>query len=62
MKMLLSTMSNLHTHYHFKLDFQEVGQHTEGQWLIHSVNYRKGNQLQSPEPPCPIDVRRTRTT
>ena len=40
-------MSNLQTYYHFKLDFQNVGQHTGGKWLIHSTTRRKGNQLQS---------------
>ena len=30
MKNLFSTMSNLQTHYHFKLDFQKVEKHTEG--------------------------------
>ena len=27
--MLFSIMSNLQTHYYFKLDFQDVDQHTE---------------------------------
>ena len=27
-------MSNLQTYYHFKLDFQNVDQHTGGNWLI----------------------------
>ena len=28
-------MTNLQHHYHFKLDFQNVDQHTGGKWLIH---------------------------
>ena len=47
-------MSNLQTHYHFKLDFQKVDQHTGGKWLIHGTKRRKGNQLQSLELPCRI--------
>ena len=47
---LLSIMSNLQTHYHFKLDFQKLDQHTEG----HSTKHRKDNQLQSLELPCRI--------
>ena len=34
-------------YYHFKLDFQKVGQHTGGMWLIHGTKRRKDNQLQS---------------
>ena len=37
MKMLFSIMSNLQTHYHFKLHFQKVYQHTEGKRLIHGT-------------------------
>ena len=40
-------MSNLQTYYHFKLDFQKVGQQTGGKWLIHGTKRHKGNQLQS---------------
>ena len=43
-------MSNLHTHYHFKLHFQNVDQHTGGKLLIHGTKRRKDNQLQSLEP------------
>ena len=32
-------MSNLQTHYHFKLDFQKVDQHTGGKWLIGWCDY-----------------------
>ena len=48
---LFSIMSNLQTHYHFKLDFQKVDQHTEGAWLIHGIKHRNENQLQSLELP-----------
>ena len=45
--------SNLQTHYHFKLDFQNVDQHT-GKCLIHSAKHRKENHLQSLELLCSI--------
>ena len=47
-------MSSLQTFYHFKLDFQIVGRHTRGKWLIHGTKHRKANQLQSLELPCRI--------
>ena len=47
-------MLNLQAHYHFKLDFQKVDQHTGGKWLIHGTKHRKDNQLQSLELPCRI--------
>ena len=47
-------MSNLQTYYHFKVDFQKVGQHTGGKRLIHGPKRRKDNQLQSLELPCRI--------
>ena len=47
-------MSNLQTYYHFKLDFQNVDQHTGGKWLTHGTKRRKDNQLQSLELPCRI--------
>ena len=53
-KKLFSLMSNLHTYYHFKLDFQKVDQHTGGKCLIHSAKRHKDNQLQSLELPCRI--------
>ena len=34
-KYLFTIVSNLQTHYHFKLDFQKVDWHTRGKWLIH---------------------------
>ena len=51
---LFCIMSNLQTHYHFKLDFHKVEQPTGGKWLIHGNKRRKGNQLQSLELPCRI--------
>ena len=44
-----SSMSNLQTYYHFKLDFQKVDQHTGDKWLIHGTKRHKDNQLQSLE-------------
>ena len=41
MKRLFSIMSNLQTHYHFKLDFQKVDQHTGGKWLLHGTKHWK---------------------
>ena len=40
----VSIMSNLQTHYHFKLDYQSVHQHTGGNWLIHGTKHHKDNQ------------------
>ena len=48
---IVSLMSNLQTYYHFKQDFQNVDQHTEGKWLIHGTKRHKDNQLQSHELP-----------
>ena len=47
-------MSNLQIYYHFKIDFQEVAQHTGGKWLIHGTKLQKDNQLQNMELPCRI--------
>ena len=47
-------MVNLQTHYHYKLDFQKVEQHTRGKCLIHGINRREGNQLQSLELSCRV--------
>ena len=47
-------MSNLQTYYNFKLDFQNVDQHTEGKWSIHGTKHCKDNQLQSLKLPCRI--------
>ena len=41
-------MSNLQTNFHFKLNFQNVNQHTGAKWLIHSNKRRKDNQLKLP--------------
>ena len=38
----------------FKLDFQEVDQHTGDKWLIHGTKRCKDNQLQSLELPFRI--------
>ena len=43
MKTLFSIVSSLQAHYHFKLDFQEVDQHTGGKWLIHDAKHHKDN-------------------
>ena len=52
-KKVFSLMSNLQTYY-FKLDFQNVNQHTGGKCLIHGTKRRKDIQLQSLELPCRI--------
>ena len=44
-------MSNLQTYYHFKVDNQQVDQHTGGKWLIHGTKHRKDNQFDSLELP-----------
>ena len=36
-------MSDLQTHYHFKLQNQKVDQQTEGKWLIHGTKNLKDN-------------------
>ena len=46
-KKLFSFVSNLQIHYHFKLDFQKMDQHTGRKWLIHGTKRHKDNQLQS---------------
>ena len=52
MEKLFSIISNFQHHYHFKLDYQKVDQHTGGKWLIHST--KQDNPLQSLEHPCRI--------
>ena len=47
MKKLFSILSNLQTHYHVKVDFRKLDQHTGGKWLIHGTKHRKDNRLQS---------------
>ena len=53
-KKLFTFMSNLQTYYHFKLDFQQMEQHTGGNRFIHGTKHHKDNQLQSLELPCRI--------
>ena len=45
MKKSLSIISNLQTHYHFKLDFQKGNQHTGGNWLIQGTKQSQDNRL-----------------
>ena len=45
MKKLFSIMSNLQTHYHFKLDLTKLAQHAGGKWLICGTKHCKDNQL-----------------
>ena len=47
MKKLFSIISNVQTHYDFKQDFQKVGQHTGGKWLIHGTKHPEDNQIHS---------------
>ena len=42
--MLFPIMSNLQTHYHIKLDFQNLHQHTGGNWLIYGTEHHKDNK------------------
>ena len=51
---MFSIMSNIQTHYHIKLDFQNADQYTGGKWLMHGTKQHKNNQLQSLEIPCRI--------
>ena len=44
--------SQRETHFHFKLDFQKVVQHTRGKWLINGTKYRKDNLSPSLELSC----------
>ena len=41
-------MSNLQTHYRFKLNFEKVDKYTGAE------KHHKDNQLQNSEPPCKI--------
>ena len=43
---------NLEPNSCLKVDFQKVGQHAGGKWLIHDTKRHKDNQLQSLKPPC----------
>ena len=51
---MFSLMSNLQTFHHYKLDFQNVDQHTGGNWFIHGTKRHNDHQLQSLELPCKI--------
>ena len=57
---IVSLMSNLQTYYHFKLELQNVDQHTGGKWLIHRTKRRKDNQFQSLELPCRIYIKESK--
>ena len=41
MKKLFSIMSNLLTHYHFKVGFKKMDQHTGDKWLIPGIKHHK---------------------
>ena len=60
MKNLFSMMSNLQIHYHFKLDLQNVEQHTGGKWLIHGTKRHKDNQFQNVNPPVEYPSRESK--
>ena len=45
MKRYFSIVSNLQTHYHLRLEFQKLYQHTEDKWLSHGTKHRMDNQL-----------------
>ena len=45
---LFSILSNLQTHYHLKLDFQNVDKHKGGKWLIHGPKQRKKYPVEYP--------------
>ena len=45
MKKLFSIMSNVQTHYRFKLDLKKVDQYARGKWLIHGTKHRKDNKV-----------------
>ena len=49
-----SIVSYLQTHYHFKLDFPKVDQHTGGRRLMRGTKRHKDNKSQSLEPPSTI--------
>ena len=44
MEKLFSIMSNLQIHYHIKLDFQNMDQHTRCKRFIHGTKHHKDNQ------------------
>ena len=49
-------MSNLQSHYHFKLNFQKVDQHTGGKWLIPGTKHREEESDAKPGTPLNILV------
>ena len=53
---ILYIMSNLQTDWQYKLDIQNVDQHSVGKWSIHGTKRRKDNQLQILELPCRISL------
>ena len=62
-KKLFSFMSNFQTYYHYKLDFQNMDQHTGGKWLIRGTKRRKEHQLKSLELPsriCKHDIKESK--
>ena len=42
---LFSIVSNLQTHFHFRLDFHNADRHTRGKWLTHGVKCRKNKRM-----------------
>ena len=44
----------LQTHYHFKLDFKYIDQHTRGKRLIQRTKHRKDKKLQRLALPCTV--------
>ena len=48
---MFSVISSLQHCHNYKLDFQQVDEHTGGKWLIHGTKHHKYIQLQSPELP-----------
>ena len=50
MKKLLSIMLNLQSHYHFKLDFEQVDQYTGGKF-IPVPQTRQGQSVAKPGTP-----------
>ena len=51
---LVSTMSNMKTRYHFRLDFQKMYPQTGGERFINSAKERKDNPFENLEPLCRI--------
>ena len=52
MKKLFSIMWNKQNLYHFKLDFQQLDQHTGGKWLIYGwLHEPQGQSVANPGSP-----------